>query len=245
SRVPIVVARVMPVIVAPVVPAVVITLDTVVGPGMDIPPTIVGVVRVVMIGMAHQPRVTHRFRTLDIGGSDTREAEPDRRGTRQENVSQFHCDLLRGWSVAEAGESGWLHSNRRNATLVPDVKTAKNTAHLPAGEKASAVRMTTPIISLMARSGSFRKRAKSRRRGRSTAGCSVLEEPSSATEASPETTGCFLCAWRREWSGRESNPRPLHCERSALPTELPPHMQRATALAASQRWILVFLAGSD
>jgi hypothetical protein len=25
------------------------------------------------------------------------------------------------------------------------------------------------------------------------------------------------------WSGRESNPRPLHCERSALPTELPPH----------------------
>src|SRR5262245_1677608 len=24
------------------------------------------------------------------------------------------------------------------------------------------------------------------------------------------------------WSGRESNPRPLHCERSALPTELPP-----------------------
>lgn len=25
-----------------------------------------------------------------------------------------------------------------------------------------------------------------------------------------------------EWSGRESNPRPLHCERSALPTELPP-----------------------
>jgi len=25
-----------------------------------------------------------------------------------------------------------------------------------------------------------------------------------------------------EWSGRELNPRPLHCERSALPTELPP-----------------------
>jgi hypothetical protein len=25
-----------------------------------------------------------------------------------------------------------------------------------------------------------------------------------------------------KWSGRESNPRPLHCERSALPTELPP-----------------------
>lgn len=27
---------------------------------------------------------------------------------------------------------------------------------------------------------------------------------------------------RLEWSGRESNPRPLHCERSALPIELPP-----------------------
>src|SRR3990167_4249293 len=25
------------------------------------------------------------------------------------------------------------------------------------------------------------------------------------------------------WSGRGSNPRPLHCERSALPAELPPH----------------------
>jgi hypothetical protein len=29
------------------------------------------------------------------------------------------------------------------------------------------------------------------------------------------------------WSGRESNPRPLHCERSALPTELPPQARRA------------------
>ncbi len=25
-----------------------------------------------------------------------------------------------------------------------------------------------------------------------------------------------------KWSERDSNPRPLHCERSALPTELPP-----------------------
>src|SRR3984957_13306495 len=25
------------------------------------------------------------------------------------------------------------------------------------------------------------------------------------------------------WSGRASNPRPSHCERDALPTELPPH----------------------
>src|SRR5690606_31706217 len=27
----------------------------------------------------------------------------------------------------------------------------------------------------------------------------------------------------KKWSERDSNPRPLHCERSALPTELPPH----------------------
>ncbi len=30
------------------------------------------------------------------------------------------------------------------------------------------------------------------------------------------TTGCV------KWSGRELNPRPSHCERDALPTELPP-----------------------
>ncbi len=29
-----------------------------------------------------------------------------------------------------------------------------------------------------------------------------------------------------QWSGRELNPRPLHCERSALPTELPPRIAR-------------------
>ncbi len=36
---------------------------------------------------------------------------------------------------------------------------------------------------------------------------------------------CPLCLRTRlfKWSGGESNPRPLHCERSALPTELPPH----------------------
>src|SRR3712207_6356103 len=31
-----------------------------------------------------------------------------------------------------------------------------------------------------------------------------------------------MSAGPNQWSGRESNPRPLHCERSALPTELPP-----------------------
>src|SRR3954469_19595729 len=28
------------------------------------------------------------------------------------------------------------------------------------------------------------------------------------------------------WSGRGSNPRPSHCERDALPAELPPHAKR-------------------
>ncbi len=30
----------------------------------------------------------------------------------------------------------------------------------------------------------------------------------------------------RWWSGRGSNPRPSHCERDALPAELPPHTRR-------------------
>ena len=30
-----------------------------------------------------------------------------------------------------------------------------------------------------------------------------------------------------QWSGRESNPRPSHCERDALPTELPPRCSLA------------------
>ena len=39
-------------------------------------------------------------------------------------------------------------------------------------------------------------------------------------------------AWHRAamwfwWSGRGSNPRPSHCERDALPTELPPHARAA------------------
>ena len=34
------------------------------------------------------------------------------------------------------------------------------------------------------------------------------------------------------WSGRGSNPRPSHCERDALPTELPPHAR--AAILASQ-----------
>ena len=35
---------------------------------------------------------------------------------------------------------------------------------------------------------------------------------------------CQSSGW---WSGRGSNPRPSHCERDALPTELPPHTRRA------------------
>src|SRR6185312_9481008 len=33
--------------------------------------------------------------------------------------------------------------------------------------------------------------------------------------------------WNLWWSGRGSNPRPSHCERDALPAELPPHARRA------------------
>ena len=42
------------------------------------------------------------------------------------------------------------------------------------------------------------------------------------------------------WSGRDSNPRPLRCERNALPTELPPHVwflgnQRGRNVPAERR----------
>ena len=37
-----------------------------------------------------------------------------------------------------------------------------------------------------------------------------------------------------KWSGRELNPRPLHCERSALPTELPPHGGLSPAVPAKE-----------
>lgn len=33
---------------------------------------------------------------------------------------------------------------------------------------------------------------------------------------------CYLGVTCEEWSGRGSNPRPQHCERCALPVELPP-----------------------
>src|ERR1700730_10246736 len=37
------------------------------------------------------------------------------------------------------------------------------------------------------------------------------------------------------WSGRGSNPRPSHCERDALPAELPPHARRAILASRSGR----------
>ena len=36
-----------------------------------------------------------------------------------------------------------------------------------------------------------------------------------------------------KWSERDSNSRPLHCERSALPTELPPRQSRTAELSDS------------
>ena len=38
-----------------------------------------------------------------------------------------------------------------------------------------------------------------------------------------------------KWSGGESNSRPLHCERSALPTELPPQNDRLSISATFPR----------
>ncbi|CDI04031.1 hypothetical protein BN873_790012 [Candidatus Competibacter denitrificans Run_A_D11] len=39
----------------------------------------------------------------------------------------------------------------------------------------------------------------------------------------------YLCTYQASqrgwWSGRGSNPRPSHCERDALPAELPPHLK--------------------
>ena len=31
----------------------------------------------------------------------------------------------------------------------------------------------------------------------------------------------------KQWSGRGSNPQPPHCERGALPIELPPHLDHS------------------
>ncbi len=44
-----------------------------------------------------------------------------------------------------------------------------------------------------------------------------------ATKKPPETGGSSCMEW---WSGWGSNPRPSHCERDALPAELPPHGKR-------------------
>src|SRR6266403_9672 len=58
--------------------------------------------------------------------------------------------------------------------------------------------------------------------------------PQAGTPAAGGTT------WDRRgtgswWSGRGSNPRPSHCERDALPAELPPHARRAILASRSGR----------
>ena len=50
----------------------------------------------------------------------------------------------------------------------------------------------------------------------------------SGTAATVDSPGVY------QWSGRESNPRPLHCERSALPTELPPQRRPILEAPASR-----------
>ena len=51
-----------------------------------------------------------------------------------------------------------------------------------------------------------------------------------------ESTKC-LGATCGKWSGRELNPRPLHCERSALPTELPPRGQVSNYSTVTRKWV--------
>src|SRR5881392_1269757 len=49
-------------------------------------------------------------------------------------------------------------------------------------------------------------------------------QPASAPRDAPPSAAAMA-----EWSRRESNPRPLECHSSALPTELRPHRQVETA----------------
>src|SRR3954463_14410819 len=58
----------------------------------------------------------------------------------------------------------------------------------------------------------------------------------------------WTCSW---WRGRGSNPRPPHCERGALPAELPPHaslqLYRETARLAKPRPVVLqgLTSGAD
>src|SRR5690606_12657505 len=50
-----------------------------------------------------------------------------------------------------------------------------------------------------------------------------------------ETSAFVGLAWTvKWWSGGGSNSRPLHCERSALPAELPPHEGRGVYMAVAR-----------
>ena len=51
-----------------------------------------------------------------------------------------------------------------------------------------------------------------------------MENEGAADQMAEPQVSDVLIVKGQKWSERESNPRPLHCERSALPTELPPQM---------------------
>jgi hypothetical protein len=59
-------------------------------------------------------------------------------------------------------------------------------------------------------------------------GARTADTPADITGEKRDTDGLRWTArdalGSKWWSGRGSNPRPSHCERDALPTELPPHM---------------------
>src|SRR5204863_45721 len=59
-----------------------------------------------------------------------------------------------------------------------------------------------------------------------------LTEGHQKTKQEGTARGCGLRLLGK-WSGRGSNPRPSHCERDALPAELPPHARRAILASRS------------
>ena len=51
---------------------------------------------------------------------------------------------------------------------------------------------------------------------------------------------CFYQRWW--WRARELNPRPLRCERSALPTELAPHLEGTVTRAQDPAGLMLHIS---
>ena len=82
-------------------------------------------------------------------------------------------------------------------------------------------RSVTPMSSNATCAGGSMPSSSTRRNGRRSDPLSARSEPKRVRACSPSRP-CH-----RWWRGGGSNSRPLHCERSALPAELPPHMRPA------------------